>query len=250
MTSELDPRARELIGLALRGERHLPRNRERVHRGVLAAVAAPAALGLAEPALAAGKAAGLAGSGAAGAKATLLGAATWLKATPIVLVSFAAGVAGVQQLRSSEAVEHDTKPVTVAVAPTAAPVAKTSPAPSLPFEIEPEPPAPTSVKPSRPSLAAPVGADAPSLAPPSLAVELEALQRAQRTLNAGNAAGALLELRAVTGSALRAERTALEVFAHCALGNVAQARQHAALFRKLAPRSPLLPRVNASCAGE
>jgi len=86
-------------------------------------------------------------------------------------------------------------------------------------------------------------------APPSLATELEALQRAQRSLNAGNAAGALTEVGAVRGQALLAERTALEVFAHCALGQVAAARQKAALFRQLAPRSPLLPRVEASCAG-
>jgi hypothetical protein len=40
------------------------------------------------------------------------------------------------------------------------------------------------------------------------------------------------------------------VFAHCALGNTAQAQQQAGLFRRLAPGSPLLPRVNASCAGQ
>lgn len=63
MTSELDPQARALIGLALKGEQRLPRSRERVRRGVLTALAAPAALGASEAA-AASKAAGVAGGAA------------------------------------------------------------------------------------------------------------------------------------------------------------------------------------------
>jgi len=255
MTSELDPQARALIGLALQGERRLPRGRERVRRGVLAAVVAPA-VGLSDAALAAGKVAGVAGSAGVGSKATLLGAATWLKLAPVALVSVAAGVAGVQQFRSAEAGEPVRWPaVSAAAAPAAAPVVQPL-LPSLsPLEVptmlaEPTPAPRAPVKPQRPS-SAPVEESEPAAsAPPSLAGELDALQRAQRALNAGNAAGALRELGAISGQALRAERTALEVFAHCALGNLARARQQAALFRQLAPRSPLLPRVDASCAGE
>src|SRR5690349_15828087 len=116
MTSELDSKARELIGLALQGERRLPRHRERVRRGVLAAVAAPAALGATDAALAAGKAAGAAGSIAPG-KAGLLAVATWLKAAPIV-VAGVVGVVGVQQLRAPEPAPHRAAPA--AVSPAAA----------------------------------------------------------------------------------------------------------------------------------
>ena len=262
MTSELDPEARELIGLAMQGERRLPRDRERVRRGVLAAVVAPAALGLSDAALAAGKVATVAGSGA-GAKAAVLGAATWLKVAPVVLVSAAAGFAGMQQLRPAAPATKPavvSAPVAASVAPAALPVVAPAPAPAEPDAAAPSAPSKTTrvndppSTPCSPSRLSPVPcppSPAPGpAAPPSLASELEALQRAQRALNAGNAASALSELRAVTGSALRAERTALEVFAHCALGNVTQARQQAALFRRLAPGSPLLPRVNASCARE
>jgi hypothetical protein len=122
-------------------------------------------------------------------------------------------------------------------------------------EVEEAPASPPGLVPARspsktPRTSEAEEAAAPVAAPPSLAAELEALQRAQRSLNAGNAAGALAEVRAVRGQALLAERTALEVFAHCALGQAAPARQKAALFRQLAPGSPLLPRVDASCAGQ
>jgi hypothetical protein len=252
MTSELDQKARELIGLALQGERRLPRHRERVRRGVLAAVAAPAALGATDAALAAGKVAGAAGSVAPG-KVALVGAVTWLKAVPVV-VAGVVGVVGVQQLRTPEPTLHQVVPA--ATARAAAPadaVPPSSPAPQgVEVEETPEPPpAVVSGRSAfRTSRASEAEQTAPVTTPPSLAAELEALQRAQRSLNAGNAAGALAEVRAVRGQALLAERTALEVFAHCALGQVAAARQKAALFRQLAPFSPLLPRVDASCAGQ
>jgi hypothetical protein len=245
MTSELDPKARELIGLALQGERRLPRHRERVRRGVLAAVMAPAALAATDAALAAGKAASVAG-GLAPGKVGLLGVATWLKAAPLVLASVV-GVVGVQQLRAPEPTLQRGAPT--AAAPATAPTARALPvSSSVPAAVRvAEPPATAPKVPRTPE----VGTTTPATAPasPSLATELEGLQRAQRSLNAGNAAAALIEVRAVGGQALLAERTALEVFAHCALGQVAAARQKAALFRQLAPRSPLLPRVEASCAG-
>jgi hypothetical protein len=252
MTSELDPKARELIGLALQGERCLPRHRERVRRGVLAAVAAPAALAATDAALAAGKAAGVAG-GLAPSKVGLLGVATWLKAAPVVVASVV-GVVGVQQLRAPEPTLQRGASTAVA-APVAEPPASappvSSPMPAAVRVAEPPPAtAPPGVLPKAPRTPEAGGiTPATAPAPPSLATELEALQRAQRSLNAGNAAAALIEVRAVGGQALLAERTALEVFAHCALGQVAVARQKAALFRQLAPRSPLLPRVEASCAG-
>ena len=248
MTSELDPKARELIGLALQGERRLPRGRERVRRGVLAAVLAPAALGATDAALAAGKAAGVA---LLPSKVSLLGVATWLKAAPVV-VAGVVGVVGVQQLRAPEPTLQlaASTAATPVAAPTASALAVSSPVPAAVPLAEPPPATAAGVLPKAPRTAEAGGTTpATAPAPPSLATELEALQRAQRSLNAGNAAGALMEVRAVRGQALAAERTALEVFAHCALGQVTAARQKAAVFRQLAPRSPLLPRVEASCAG-
>jgi hypothetical protein len=251
MTSELDSKARELIGLALQGERRLPRHRERVRRGVLAAVAAPAALGATDAALAAGKVAGATGSVVPG-KVALLGGVAWLKAVPVVALGVA-GVVGVHELRAPEPAPHQSAPAAARPAP-ASPAQAPLPSPpapeAVPVAAAPEQPQAALTPARTPSKAPRAEAEAapPVAAPPSLAAELEALQRAQRSLNAGNAVGALSEVRAVRGQALLAERTALEVFAHCALGQVAAARQKATLFRQLAPGSPLLPRVAASCA--
>jgi hypothetical protein len=253
MTSELDPKARELIGLALQGERRLPRQRERVRRGVLAAVAAPLALGATDAALAAGEVAGAAGA-MAPAKVTLLGAVTWLKVAPVVALGVL-GVVGAQQFQAPAPAPHRAAPAAAVLAASPAKTPLSAPVSAL-VEVEaaPAPPQVTAPAhaPSKTMKALQADAAAPpaAAAPPSLAAELEALQRAQRSLNAGNPASALTEVRAVGGQALLAERTALEVFAHCALGQVAAARPKAALFRQLAPRSPLLPRVEASCAGE
>jgi hypothetical protein len=255
MTSQLDPEARALLGLALQGERRLPRDRERVRRRLLAALAAPAALAATE-AVAAGKAAGVAtGSAATGTKVALFGTITWLKAAPLVVLGMTAGVVGLRHLHSTPA------PAPIAVQASVAPAserrAKAWPViATVPPVVEvAEPSEETAASTDLPlkNRAMPAGSSGTPLvapAPPSLAAELDALQRAQRTLNAGDAAGALRELRGVSGPALRAERTALEVFANCALGNVALAKRQAALFRRLAPHSPLLPRVDASCAAE
>ena len=250
MTSELDPQARALIGLALRGEQRLPRDRARVRRGVLTALAAPAALGATDAALAAGKATGAV---ATGTKALLFGTVTWLKAAPLVALGVAAGVVALHKLPSTPPPPRIDAPLHASPgAARAKPLPVVVPVPAA-AQVNPpidELPVPsTSLKANRTG-AASVEAPGTVPAPPSLAAELEALQRAQRSLNAGNAARALVELRTVSGHALRAERTALEVFANCALGNTALARQQAALFRQLAPGSPLLPRVAASCAAE
>jgi hypothetical protein len=249
VTSELDPQARALIGLALQGEQRLPRHRERVRRGVLAALATPAALGATEAALAAGKTAIVSSAASSGAKAALL-SIPLIKAVPLVVLGVAAGVVGLQHIRSParrQATSIAAAPAVGAASASrtghvvvAAGTEATSPADSAPA---------TSSAPLKTARPTPPNSIESSLAPPpSLATELDALQRAQRALNAGNATSALVELQAVKGAALRAERTALEVFAHCALGNTATARKQAALFRKLAPHSPLLPRVQASCA--
>jgi hypothetical protein len=82
----------------------------------------------------------------------------------------------------------------------------------------------------------------------SLSADLRTLSAAQQAFNSGAPARTLTLLRDLRGSELLAERSALEVFALCALGQTEAASQKAALFRSIASSSPLLPRVNASCA--
>jgi len=48
---------------------------------------------------------------------------------------------------------------------------------------------------------------------------------------------------------LTQERLGSRIFALCALGRVSEARAEARRFEKSAPRSPLLTRIHASCAG-
>ncbi len=169
-----------------------------------------------------------------------------LKAAPLVAVGVAASIVG---MKAAPVTRHETATAVASASKAqakAAPIATGVASVDVPAQLDGPAPASTPVETNR---AAAVG-HTETPVPPSLAADLEALQRAQRTLNAGNAAGALLELRAVRGHTLRAERTALEVFAQCALGNVALARRQAALFRRLAPHSPLLARVEASCVAK
>jgi outer membrane protein assembly factor BamD (BamD/ComL family) len=94
--------------------------------------------------------------------------------------------------------------------------------------------------------------DAPA-EPPSVSAEVALLQRAQRSLAAGDAAAALALLdrhqRRFPSGALVAERLAAQVFALCELGRVERARTLAQEFSRVAPNSPLVPRVAASCGG-
>jgi hypothetical protein len=98
--------------------------------------------------------------------------------------------------------------------------------------------------------AEPTAAEDPAPAPSSdsLSADLRTLSAAQQAFNAGAPARTLALLRELRGNELLAERSALEVFALCALGQTDAAAQKAALFRAIASSSPLLPRVNASCA--
>jgi hypothetical protein len=91
-------------------------------------------------------------------------------------------------------------------------------------------------------------APAPAASSNSLSADLRTLSAAQQAFNAGAPARTLTLLRDLRGNELLAERSALEVFALCALGQTEAAAQKAALFRAIASSSPLLPRVNASCA--
>lgn len=84
--------------------------------------------------------------------------------------------------------------------------------------------------------------------------EVELLAEAQRRLSQGDAPRALelaYQHRArYPSSALRAERLAVEVLASCGLNQRAQAEHALRQFLRVAPSSPLRPRLEASCASE
>jgi hypothetical protein len=115
-----------------------------------------------------------------------------------------------------------------------------------------------------PAPLAPVRAPAPVAAlaevPPSIALEptlgpeLELVIAAKRELAAGRPAQALAVVerlgREFPNGTLREERMLLRVLALCALGQIEPARHQTREFAVLAPRSPLLPRLEQSCGVE
>jgi hypothetical protein len=84
--------------------------------------------------------------------------------------------------------------------------------------------------------------------PATLREDLQLLSQAQRALNGGDAGRALTLTLQMRSGQLSAERTALQVLALCQLGRRDEAVQQAERFRSIAPHSPLLPRIDASCA--
>jgi hypothetical protein len=282
----LDPDAREVLRLAKLAEQALPRDPERVRQRVLLSVGAVAASGLASHTATASAVAKTSGivSGHAGLAGSWLPAV--VKTVAVVSGLALAGGAAYRvreaHVRAS-AVHTNTvhanaglKPVTAVVAVNAAPTGQpqAAPAPALveasgaAASASPRPGATPprarslqeatragqpAVAEAEPSKRAAEAAAAPSAASPeavdgSLSSDLRTLSAAQRALNAGQPVRALTVLNALRCNELAAERSALEVFAWCALGQTEVARQKAALFRAQAPSSPLLPRVNASCA--
>jgi hypothetical protein len=84
--------------------------------------------------------------------------------------------------------------------------------------------------------------------------ETRLLAQVQQALRTGDGALALMLLgqyrRDFGQGALVEEASAAEVFAQCAVGNVAQAGRLAQRFLRRFPGSPLQPRVEASCAAK
>jgi hypothetical protein len=82
--------------------------------------------------------------------------------------------------------------------------------------------------------------------------EAELLAAVQAKLAANEPAGALELLdaheREYPGGALAQERAAARVLALCQAGQTELARRHAIEFLRIAPRSPLVPRIKRSCA--
>ncbi len=83
--------------------------------------------------------------------------------------------------------------------------------------------------------------------------DLRAAHGTVRCGRCGSAFDALARLseheRLFPSGALRSERLAARVFALCALGRSAEARLVTREFERVAPGSPLTPRVLASCGG-
>jgi hypothetical protein len=91
-----------------------------------------------------------------------------------------------------------------------------------------------------------------SKAAASLTREAELLAAVQSELRANNPERALALLdeheRAYSGGALSEERQAVRVLALCQAGKWTAARHEAVEFLQTAPRSPLVPRIQSSCA--
>lgn len=98
------------------------------------------------------------------------------------------------------------------------------------------------------------GASGPSARSDQLGAEIDLLARANSAVNAGDAARALAALREYDrrfgAGILREERAAAAVLALCAAGRSREARAEAERFVRGWPRSPLLSRIEGSCAGQ
>jgi hypothetical protein len=125
-------------------------------------------------------------------------------------------------------------PVTATVIPLGAP--------SQENEVVAEPP----VVPA-PTVSAPRSVDV------ALGEEVSLLRAARRALDGGDAMGALILLdryaRAYPNGTMQEESLATRALTLCALGHVVAAKDAARRLEAVAPRSPHLMRVRASCAG-
>ena len=108
-------------------------------------------------------------------------------------------------------------------------------------------------------VAEPAAASVPTVAEPrpadaALSEEVALLRAARRALDGGDAAGALTLLdryaRAYPSGTMEEESLATRALTLCALGRVVAAKEAARRLEAIAPRSPHLVRVGASCAGD
>jgi hypothetical protein len=153
------------------------------------------------------------------------------------LALFLAAQSRREKVAGAIAAEH---PSVVRRAPTRLPATSTSlMTESVPAAV------PSALTNSRPR---PVAPERPS-APPTLADELEALRVAERSVSAGDPAGALKALdrydRVLKGQKLRAEATLLRIEALANSGQSQAAAELAARFAKQNPSSPLVDRARS-----
>jgi RNA polymerase sigma-70 factor, ECF subfamily len=146
------------------------------------------------------------------------------------------------------------------VAAAIEPVAAAAPAPAIvavarPSIAAPEPvvlPATAPLEPTKPTVRAPARAPvAPAV--PSLGRDNQLVRDASDRLRDGDAAGALAltdaHAREFPESGLADARAALRIEALCTQGKTAQARGEARMFARDHASSPVLARVERSCAG-
>lgn len=270
--SELDPQAKDLIGLALEGEGPTSSERSRLRGVVLARVGAGVAV--------LSTASGSAAATATGAGSTL---ALGLAAKVVVVVALVGAVGAGGYAAASI---HRIKIASGAARPSAqatAPVTIGGPAPAVSLR----PPVGPGVEPTRdfppvseetPAAAAPAllslasarpvstarapteiaaGSTAPDRAAPlpdrSLDEETRALRSAFADLRDGHADRALAAIDAqesrFAGGALAEERAAARIVTLCALRRTDEARADASRFLGAHPHSLLAGRIIASCGG-
>lgn len=256
--SELSNEARVLLSHLGEADGPSPSQTARMKRNLGIALGAAGGLAVAGGATGVAKAsAGLATSGVVAGKASGTSLAS-------LISIFALGAAaGVGVSTTTLAVRYYASPP--ASSAVTNPRAETAPAvwPSAigappPPEVAPSPTeaAPAdSVAPVRSPGALPSAAVDMRPAPvePTLGPEVELVIAAKRELSQGRPAQALALVDRLgvefPNGVLREERLLLRVLSLCALGHVDAARRQAKDFAALAPRSPLLPRLEQSCGG-
>ncbi len=255
---DLGPEARGLFARA-RGDL-APRedDRRRVEKALAArlgvavgsAVAVTAVTSVAKGAAGASMSAGP----VAGASVGLFGTGKWV----IAMVALAGiGVGGASIYRARTAL-----PPPVAVARTTAPTSAMTTATTA-IEVAPPPsPAPSaeivataepaeSAVPFSEIVATPKGA--PKQPTGSVAEEAKLIRDANAALHGGNAAAALglldEHMKKFPSGVLSEERSAVRIFALCALGRVGQAQGESVRFLKWHPNSPFAKSIRESCGG-
>jgi hypothetical protein len=228
--TELDPEARELIGLAREGEGPSEVERARLRTAVAARIGAGVVLASAGATSAAGNASAAIGMASFPLAAKVLAAG-------VLACGF--GAAGYLALSSPRpAPTHERAPV--AIERAAAPPSPDPPRPPVSTSLARLPVAPPDVAPR-------------AVAPSPLEAETRALGLALADLREGRASSALSALDAqrarFPNGALVEERAEARIKALCALGRAEEARDNAARFLVEYPRSLLAGRVRASCGG-
>jgi hypothetical protein len=230
--TELDPRARELIGLARESEGPSESDRSRLR----AAVATRLGVVLAS--------AGATATAGTASAAPVIGTSVGAAISKIVVAGAllcAVGAGGYAALSSPA-------PASRPQEKTAAAMARVAPAPEIASVPSPRTSASAALPPAAPPKTAPSG-----VVVSPIEAETRALGLALTDLRNGNAERALSALDAqltrFPDGALAEERAEARIMALCSLGRTEEARDNAARFFVEHPRSVLAGRVRASCGG-
>jgi hypothetical protein len=256
---ELSSEAKALIQRVGTADGPSPLDRTRVKRRIVAGLAgAGMVFGSGGTVAAGAPAAGVVGAVVA-SKVTFSSVALWLAAGAGLgaVVSTPALVSAYRRTESARPVATATTPAKPLDGVNAGPLTDSSretrraeqAAPEAAEESPPPAVLPRAAPPTAVGVAPPSGTTGAA----SLAEETRLLHAAQRELAQKRTAAALalLDEHAVKfpRGALAQERAGARVLALCDLGRIAEARSAAAAFVRASPHSPLVPRLQASCAG-